>query len=52
MLTGGYFCGTIRYEADGAAFHEANCHCSIWHRTTGTPFVTWFSLRSSNFRLI
>jgi AraC-like DNA-binding protein len=29
MLTGGRFCGSIRYEADGKPFHETNCHCSI-----------------------
>jgi len=39
MLTGGCFCGAIRYEADGAPFRETNCHCSICHRTTGAPFL-------------
>jgi hypothetical protein len=29
MLTGGRFCGAMRYEADGKPFHETNCHCSI-----------------------
>jgi hypothetical protein len=50
VLTGGCFCGAIRYEATGAPFHETNCHCSICRRTTGAPFVTWFSVRSSDFR--
>ena len=52
MLTGRCFCGAIRYEARGAAFDETNCHCSICRRTTSAPFVTWFSLRSSDFRII
>ena len=43
MLTGGCFCGAIRYEARGTPFHESNCHCSICRRTTGAPFVTWFA---------
>jgi hypothetical protein len=51
MLTGGCFCGRVRYEADGAPFHETNCHCSICRRTTGAPFVAWFSVRRSAFRL-
>src|SRR5919107_944862 len=51
MLTGGCYCGAIRYEADGAPFHETNCHCSICRRTTGAPFVTWFSVRRSGFRI-
>src|ERR1700758_4694326 len=52
MLTGGCFCGAIRYEARGTPFHESNCHCSICRRTTGAPFVTWFSVRTSEFRII
>ena len=52
MLTGGCFCGAIRYEARGTPFDETNCHCSICRRTPGAPFVTWFSPRSSDFRII
>jgi hypothetical protein len=51
MLTGGCFCKAIRYESRGTPFHETNCHCSICRRTTGAPFVTWFSVRSSDFRI-
>jgi hypothetical protein len=51
MLTGGCFCGAIRYEAEGTPFHATNCHCSICRRTTGAPFVTWFSVRPSDFRI-
>jgi hypothetical protein len=52
MLTGGCFCSAIRYEAGGTPFHETNCHCSICRRTTGAPFVTWFSVRSADFRIV
>jgi hypothetical protein len=51
MLKGGCFCGWIRYEAAGTPFHETNCHCSICRRTTGAPFVAWFSVPRSGFRL-
>jgi hypothetical protein len=50
MLQGGCFCGRIRYEVTGVPFHETNCHCSICRRTTGAPFVPWFSIRRSDFR--
>jgi len=43
-------CGRIRYVVTGAPFHETNCHCSICRRTTGAPFVAWFSVRPSQFR--
>ena len=52
MLRGGCFCGYIRYEAASGAFHEANCHCSICRRTTGAPFVAWFSVRREAFRIL
>lgn len=52
MLHGGCYCGQIRYEAEGTPFHETSCHCSICRRTTGAPFVTWFSVPRSEFRLV
>jgi hypothetical protein len=36
----------------GKPFSETNCHCSICRRTTGAPFVTWFSVRLSEFRFV
>jgi hypothetical protein len=51
MLTGGCFCRAIRYEARGTPFDETNCHCSICRRTTGAPFVTWFSVRYADFSI-
>lgn len=50
MLAGGCFCGQVRYEASGTPFHETSCHCTICRRTTGAAFVTWFSVRRSEFR--
>ena len=35
MLTGGCFCGRVRYEARGPAFNRTSCHCSICRRTSG-----------------
>jgi hypothetical protein len=52
MLNGGCFCGAIRYQAGGTPFDQTNCHCSICRRTTGAPFVAWFSVPRSEFRLI
>jgi hypothetical protein len=52
MLKGGCFCGAIRYEAGGAPFDETVCHCSICRRTTGAPFVAWFSAPRSEFRFL
>jgi hypothetical protein len=51
MLTGGCYCGRIRYEVTGEPFHETNCHCSICRRTSGAPYVAWFTVAKAAFRL-
>jgi hypothetical protein len=52
MLKGGCFCGAIRYEAGSAPFDETVCHCTICRRTTGAPFVAWFSVPRSGFQFL
>ncbi|MGH7042189.1 MAG: GFA family protein [Acetobacteraceae bacterium] len=52
MLTGGCFCGRIRYEAHGTPFHATICHCPDCRRVAGAPFVAWFSLASSWLRFV
>ncbi len=52
MMTGGCFCSAVRYQVIGAPFHETNCHCSICRRTTGAPFVAWFSVRADEFLIV
>lgn len=52
MMQGGCFCGSIRYAAEDLPFHETNCHCSICRRTSGAPFVAWFSVPKARFRLL
>jgi hypothetical protein len=49
MLEGGCYCGFVRYQVLGTPFYETNCHCSICRRTTGAPFVTWFTVRTAEF---
>jgi hypothetical protein len=51
-LRGGCFCGAVRYEADAVPYHLTNCHCSICRRTTGAPFVAWFSVPRAAFRFV
>jgi hypothetical protein len=51
MLTGGCFCGRVRYETADAPFNQTNCHCSICRRTTGAPFVAWFSVARARLKM-
>lgn len=45
-LTGGCFCGRVRYElpVDAVRFGFASCHCSVCRRTHGAPFVMWLGM--------
>jgi len=50
MLTGGCYCGAIRYQAGGRPIERALCHCSICRATTGAPAVAWFTVDRAAFR--
>jgi hypothetical protein len=52
MLRGSCYCGDICYEVTGIPFQETNCHCSICRRTTGAPYVSWFSVPRDSFKFI
>jgi hypothetical protein len=47
MLTGGCYCGAIRYEATGPVRYQTNCHCTMCRGTTGAPCVAWFTVASA-----
>ncbi|WP_420565522.1 GFA family protein [Thalassobaculum sp.] len=38
ILTGGCFCGAVRFEVAGRPLRSSICHCGICRRTTGGPF--------------
>jgi hypothetical protein len=50
MLTGGCFCGKVRYEAAGELSDLCLCHCETCRRTTGAPAVAWMSVKPPSFR--
>ena len=52
MLTGTCLCGQLRYEAGGTPFHLTNCHCATCRRSSGAPFVAWFSVPHAAFRFV
>jgi hypothetical protein len=52
MVKGGCYCGQVRYEAAGPVSHQTICHCSICRKTTGAPFVAWFSVPRSTFKFV
>jgi len=52
MLRGGCLCGAVRYESDGAPFHQSVCHCSMCRRAGGAPLVAWFSVPRASLRIV
>src|SRR5206468_9902663 len=36
-ITGGCFCGAVRYRVSATTRDVSHCHCSICRRTTGAP---------------
>lgn len=56
MITGGCFCGTLRYEIEELSssgdYKCANCHCSMCRRISAAPFVTWIVVPDTAFRIV
>lgn len=49
-MTGGCFCGAIRWEI-GNVFDAGYCHCSICRRISGSPVASFATVKSEDFRL-
>ncbi len=52
VISGGCFCGSIRYEIDDGKYKVGNCHCTMCRRCHAAPFVTWLVVPSDNFRFV
>jgi len=51
-MTGGCFCGAVRYRAAGAPIQVEHCHCLHCRKTSGAPFVTWAVFKTSEFEVL
>ncbi len=52
MIEGGCHCGQIRYGFNGIAEYETNCHCTTCQKTSGAPYVAWFTVKKSSLLLL
>ncbi len=52
MLTGGCFCGAVRYETAAKPFHPTLCHCESCRRIAGAVPVGWFSVARGDLAFI
>ena len=51
-ITGGCYCGAIRYEAATPPYAVLHCHCVDCRRSVGAAFVTWASFLRDDFRIV
>lgn len=47
-ITGGCYCGKVRFEATQAPMHQANCHCANCRRAIGAQAVAWITVLGAN----
>ena len=51
-LTGGCFCGAVRFEVDGPEKFACYCYCRSCQRAAGAPVVMWATYDRDTFRII
>lgn len=51
-VSGGCFCGGVRFELAFPTQWCGHCHCSMCRRAHGAGFVTWVALARPQFRFL
>jgi hypothetical protein len=49
-FTGGCFCGTLRYEAQGSPLSAGHCYCADCQKVSGSGFIPFLLFPSSAIR--
>ena len=48
-ITGGCYCGQVRFRASQEPIYQVNCHCANCRRAAGAQSVAWITVRLSDF---
>ena len=51
-MTGGCFCGAVRFELDGPESFACFCYCESCQRAAGAPVVAWATYPRDTFSVI
>jgi len=49
-VTGGCYCGAVRYAASGQCSNTMVCHCQTCRRVAAAPVVAWVTFPAAGFR--
>ena len=49
-ITGGCYCGEVRFAAQPPTLYQANCHCANCRRAAGAQAVAWITVNLDGFR--
>jgi hypothetical protein len=49
IITGGCYCGKVRFKASGSPKFQGNCHCENCRRAIGAQAVAWISVDKKSF---
>ena len=50
-VTGGCFCGAVRFNLELPSKWCAHCHCTMCRRVHGAGYVTWVGFEEDHFHL-
>ena len=48
-VTGGCYCGKVRYRANPPVLFQANCHCANCRKAAGAQAVAWITVKLAEF---
>src|SRR5438477_12954006 len=48
-ITGGCYCGEVRFSASPGVRVRTNCHCANCRRAAGAQAVAWITVKRSQF---
>lgn len=51
IVTGGCFCGAVRYTATSAPLASMVCHCQSCRRIAASPVVAWITFQKVDFQI-
>jgi len=51
-ITGGCYCGVVRYESTGKVLRFVNCHCPDCRKLSGATFASVIVVEASGFRFL